>query len=159
MLEAIANVGDYEAALRGDRAVDATRALGRAYAALHDVPPAGPPTEQRLEVEHLQRGATRSVSRRPTWTGQRPRSMRQDRCSRSPHGDPAPSNTMMRADGEVVLVDFEYAGARHRGDDLAGWHVLCPLAPALLDALHDGYGREIEGFDALSCGAPCRSSG
>ena len=42
VLEAIANVGDYEAALRSGRAVEATRALGRAYAALHDVPPAGP---------------------------------------------------------------------------------------------------------------------
>ena len=56
---------------------------------------------------------------------------------------------MMRANGEVVLVDFEYAGARHRGYDLAGWHVLCPLAPPLLDALHEGYGREIEDFGAL----------
>ena len=53
MLEAIANVGDYEAALRSGHAVEATRAVGRAYAALHDVPAAGPPTEQRLEVEHL----------------------------------------------------------------------------------------------------------
>ena len=48
-----------------------------------------------------------------------------------------------------MLVDFEYAGARHRGYDLAGWYVLCPLAPALLDALHEGYGREIEDFGAL----------
>jgi hypothetical protein len=65
------------------------------------------------------------------------------------HGDPAPSNALFRPDGEVVLVDFEYAGARHRGYDLAAWHVLCPLEADLLDALHDGYGRGIDQFDAV----------
>ena len=65
------------------------------------------------------------------------------------HGDPAPSNALMRPTATIVLVDFEYARARHRGYDLAGWHVLCPLEPPLLDALHDGYGRDIDGLDAL----------
>ena len=48
-----------------------------------------------------------------------------------------------------MLVDFEYADGRHRGYDVAAWYVLCPLEQPLLDAFHDGYGREIEGLDAL----------
>jgi hypothetical protein len=149
VLEAIANVGDYEAALRSGRAVDATHALGRAYAALHDVPPAGPPTEQRLEIEHLHAWCDAIGVAAPDLDWATAAFDAPGPMLAFSHGDPAPSNTMMRADGEVVLVDFEYAGARHRGYDLAGWHVLCPLAPALLDALHHGYGREIEGFGAL----------
>ena len=149
VLEYVENIGDYEAALRGGGSVAATRALGRAYAALHEVPPAGPVTAHRLEVEHLEAWceavhvAAPNLSR-PIAAFDEPGSM----LSFS-HGDPAPSNTLLRADGEVVLIDFEYAGARHRGYDLAGWHVLCPLAPILLDALHEGYGREIDNLDAL----------
>ncbi len=129
VLEAIANVGDYEAALRSGRAVEATRALGRAYAALHDVPPAGPPTEQRLEVEHLHAWCDAIGVAAPDLDWATAAFDAPGPMLAFSHGDPAPSNTMMRADGEVVLVDFEYAGARHRGYDLAGWHVLCPLAP------------------------------
>ena len=65
------------------------------------------------------------------------------------HGDPAPSNALVRLDGTIVLVDFEYADGRHRGYDVAAWYVLCPLEQPLLDAFHDGYGRDIEGLDAL----------
>ena len=65
------------------------------------------------------------------------------------HGDPAPSNALIRENGDVVLIDFEYAGSRHRGYDLAAWHVLCPLTDELLSTLHDGYGREIVDLDAL----------
>ena len=60
------------------------------------------------------------------------------------HGDPAPSNALVRLDGTIVLVDFEYADGRHRGYDVAAWYVLCPLEQPLLDAFHDGYGRDIE---------------
>jgi len=143
------NVGDYEAALRGGDAAAATRALGRAYASLHDVAAPGPVVHQRLGVEHLH--AWCEVVGVPvpdvTWAivaFDEPGDM-----LAFSHGDPAPSNALVRAEGDLVLVDFEYAAARHRGYDLAAWHVLCPLAPALLDALHDGYGREIDGLDAL----------
>lgn len=149
VLEDIGTVGDYEAALRGLHAVDATRALGHAYAALHEVPPPGPQTRQHLEIAPLHAWCDAMEVRRPDL----------DRVVRAfdepgsmlafSHGDPAPSNTLFRADGRAVLLDFEYAGARHRGYDIAAWHVLCPLEPTLLDALHEGYGREIEHLDAL----------
>ena len=146
MLEAIANVGDYEAALRSGHAVEATRALGRAYTALHDVPPAGPPTEQRLEVEHLHAWCDAISVAAPDLDWATAAFDAPGPMLAFSHGDLAPSNTMMRANGEVVLVDFEYAEARHRGYDLAGWHVLCPHGRPLLEALHEGYGREVGGF-------------
>ena len=149
VLEDVANVGDYEAALGGDRAIDASRALGRAYAELHEVPPAGSPTPQRLEVEHLHAWCDAMDVTRPDLGWAIAAYDDPGPMLAFSHGDPAPSNTLLRADGGVVLLDFEYAGARHRGYDLAAWHVLCPLEPALLDALHDGYGRAIDGFDAL----------
>ncbi len=149
VLEDLGDAGDYEAALRGGRAIEATRALGRAYAGLHEVPPPGPPTRQPLGLEPLRAWCERMRVRTPDL----------DRVARAfdepgsmlafSHGDPAPSNALFRADGRAVLLDFEYAGARHRGYDLAAWHVLCPLETTLLDALHDGYGREIEGLEAL----------
>ena len=149
VLEDVANVGDYEAALGGDHALDASRALGRAYAELHEVPPAGAPTPQRLEVEHLHAWCDAMDVTRPDLGWAVAAYDDPGPMLAFSHGDPAPSNTLLRADGGVVLLDFEYAGARHRGYDLAAWHVLCPLEPALLDALHDGYGRAIDGFDAL----------
>ncbi|MGH8978874.1 MAG: phosphotransferase [Acidimicrobiia bacterium] len=149
LLEAVANVGDLEAALRGDSPVDAVRAVGSAYAALHDVPPPGPVTAQPLEVEHLDAWGRAVGVATPDVRWAIAEANDPGAMLAFSHGDPAPSNTLLRADGEVVLVDFEYAGARHRGYDVAGWHVLCPLEPALLDALADGYGREIDGLDAL----------
>ena len=149
VLEAVANVGDYEAALGGDHALDASRALGRAYAELHEVPPAGAPTPQRLEVEHLHAWCDAMDVTRPDLGWAVAAYDDPGPMLAFSHGDPAPSNTLLRAEGGVVLLDFEYAGARHRGYDLAAWHVLCPLEPGLLDALHDGYGRAIDGFDAL----------
>jgi hypothetical protein len=148
-LRYVQNTGDYEHALRGTNAADATHALGRAYASLHAVPPGGPPTAQRLETEHVEAWCEAMQVPMPElgWAiaaFDEPGSM-----LAFSHGDPAPSNALVRPDGGVVLVDFEYAGARHRGYDLAAWHVLCPLAPELLTALHDGYGTEIAGFDAL----------
>jgi Phosphotransferase enzyme family len=142
-------VADYEDALRTGDAIEATRALGRAYRELHDVPPSGPVTAQRLEVEHLEAWCAAVDVPEPDlgWViaaFDQPGGM-----LAFSHGDPAPSNTLLRADGSVVLVDFEYAGNRHRGYDLAGWHVLCPLASELLDALHEGYGCEVEQLDAL----------
>jgi tRNA A-37 threonylcarbamoyl transferase component Bud32 len=149
VLEDVANVGDFEAALRHGRGVEASRAVGRAYAALHAVPPAGTPARQRLDVEHLRAWCDAMHVRAPdlTWVAaafDEPGAM-----LAFSHGDPAPSNTLVRDDGTVVLVDFEYAGARHRGYDLAAWHVLCPLAPEMLDALHEGYAGDIDRFGAL----------
>lgn len=43
------------------------------------------------------------------------------------HGDPAPSNNHVAADGAVRLLDFEYGGFRHALYDITGWSVLCPL--------------------------------
>jgi tRNA A-37 threonylcarbamoyl transferase component Bud32 len=149
VLEYVDAVRDYDDALRTADAAAATRALGRAYAALHAVPPSGPVTTLRLETEHLaawcdaMQVATPDLGR-AIGAYDDPGPM-----LAFSHGDPAPSNTLLRADGRAVLVDFEYAGNRHRGYDLAAWYVLCPLAPHLLDALHAGYGREVEGLDAL----------
>jgi hypothetical protein len=149
ILEDVAPAGDFEAALRSEHAVDAARAVGRAYAALHAIPPPGPVTRQRLEVEHLHAwcdavAVPRPDLRRAIAAFDDPHEM-----LAFSHGDPAPSNTLFRTDAEVVLIDFEYAGARHRGYDLAAWHVLCPLTPALLDALHAGYGLPVAGLEAL----------
>jgi hypothetical protein len=141
--------GDYEAALRSGDALGATLALGRAYAALHGIPPDGPVARQLLDTSALTEwcdvmGVAAPDLARPVAAFDDPGPM-----LAFSHGDPAPSNALLGADGEIVLVDFEYAASRHRGYDLAAWHVLCPLEPVLLDALHDGYGLEVDGFDAL----------
>jgi tRNA A-37 threonylcarbamoyl transferase component Bud32 len=149
VLEYVDAVCDYDEALRSADAVAATRAVGRAYAALHAVPPAGPVTRVRLETEHLAAWCDAMHVAVPDLGDAIAAYDDPGEMLAFSHGDPAPSNTLLRADGAAVLVDFEYAGARHRGYHLAAWHVLCPLAPELLDALHDGYGREIEGLDAL----------
>jgi hypothetical protein len=146
VLEAITSTGDFEHALRTGDALSAARAMGCAYAELHAVPPAGPATRDPLDVAPL--GAWCDAIDVPPPDLRRARAaMEQPGAELAfSHGDPAPSNALLRPDGDVVLVDFEYAGARHRGYDLAGWHVLCPLAPDLLSALHEGYGREIDHF-------------
>jgi Phosphotransferase enzyme family len=148
-LRYVEHTGDYEHALRSANAVDATRALGRAYASLHAVPPNGRPTAQRLETEHLAAWCDAMHVPAPDLDWAIAALDDPGPMLAFSHGDPAPSNALLRPDGSVVLVDFEYAGARHRGYDLAAWHVLCPLAPELLAALHDGYGTEISQFDAL----------
>jgi hypothetical protein len=149
VLEYVGAVADYDAALRSDDALRATRALGSAYVALHAVPPSGAITPHRLETDHLANWCDVMQVPMPDLSWVVAAYDEPGAMLAFSHGDPAPSNTLLRADGSVVLVDFEYAGNRHRGYDLAAWHVLCPLAPELLDALHDGYGREVDGLDAM----------
>ena len=88
VLEAIANVGDYEAALRSGRAVEATpRSVVPTRRCTTCRRPARRPNSGSRSST-CTRGATRSVSPRPIWTGQPRRSMRRDRCSRSPMATP-----------------------------------------------------------------------
>jgi tRNA A-37 threonylcarbamoyl transferase component Bud32 len=149
VMEYVAAVRDYDDALRSDDGQRATHALGRTYAALHAVPPSGPVTPLRLETEHLAAWCDALQLPTPELGGAIAAYDHPGPMLAFSHGDPAPSNALLRPDGSVVLVDFEYAGNRHRGYDLAAWHVLCPLAPELLDALHDGYGQEVDGLDAM----------
>jgi Ser/Thr protein kinase RdoA (MazF antagonist) len=150
ILEDVRPITDYEAALRSGDAASATRALGQAYAALHDVPPPGPVMEQPLPVDGLARWCEAvGVAVPDLRTAAAAAFAEPGAMLAFSHGDPAPSNALLRANGDVVLIDFEYAGSRHRGYDIAAWHVLCPLEEPLLAALHDGYGREIDDIDAL----------
>ena len=66
------------------------------------------------------RGAKRWTSPRPTCHGRSPRSTNPAPCSRSRTAIPRLRTRCCAPTASVVLVDFEYAGARHRGYDLAG---------------------------------------
>lgn len=46
------------------------------------------------------------------------------------HGDPVPSNLMLTPTGETVLLDWEFAGLRRPGWDLALLHTLLAHTPA-----------------------------
>jgi hypothetical protein len=149
ILEDINPVGDLEHALRTGDPRRAAFELGRAYASLHEVAPMGEVTPPSIDTSGLQ-GWCQALDVSP------PDLAAAEAAYNSPgpmlafsHGDPAPSNALVRADGMIALVDFEYAGSRHRGYDLAAWHVLCPLEARLLDALRHGYGTEVAGLDAL----------
>jgi hypothetical protein len=150
VLEDVQPLGDFEHALRSGTPFDASRALGTAYAALHDVPaPSRAPTPFRLERGVLTRWCGELEVPEPDMAWAVAAYEDPGDMIAFSHGDPAPSNALVRADGSVVLIDFEYARARHRGYDVAAWHVLCPLERSLLGAFDDGYGREIERFAAL----------
>jgi hypothetical protein len=149
VLEDIRPVGDFEAALRTSDAQRAAFELGRAYASLHEVAPMGAVTPPPIGTAGL-RDWCQTVGVVP------PDLARAEAAYDVPgpmlafsHGDPAPSNALQRSDGSFAVIDFEYAGSRHRGYDIAAWHVLCPLEEALLDAIHAGYGTEIDGLDVL----------
>jgi hypothetical protein len=51
------------------------------------------------------------------------------------HGDPAPTNNHIAADGQVRLLDFEYGAFRHALYDITAWTILCPLPLPLADAM------------------------
>jgi len=55
------------------------------------------------------------------------------------HGDPAPSNSHVAADGTVRLLDFEYGAPRHALHDVTAWSVLCPLPADALAAVRAEY--------------------
>ena len=149
VLEDVGRVGDFEHALRAGNAERAAYDLGRAYAALHEVPAPGPVAQQRLATSALDAWCA-ALDVPPLDVAESEAVFAEPGSMLAfSHGDPAPSNALVRADGTIVLIDFEYAGARHRGYDIAAWHVLCPLDEALLDALHAGYGVEIDELDAM----------
>ncbi|HKG93775.1 MAG TPA: hypothetical protein VKA84_17840, partial [Gemmatimonadaceae bacterium] len=55
------------------------------------------------------------------------------------HGDPAPTNCHVAADGAVRLLDFEYGGFRHALYDETGWEMLCPLPRQAVGDVVDAY--------------------
>lgn len=55
------------------------------------------------------------------------------------HGDPAPTNNHLAADGAVRLLDFEYGGPRHALYDVTAWAVLCPLPRDAVAAVRAAY--------------------
>jgi thiamine kinase-like enzyme len=59
------------------------------------------------------------------------------------HGDPAPSNNFVGADGEVQLLDFEYGGFRHALYDVSAWNVLCPLPLPVVDLMKEAFRVEL----------------
>ena len=61
------------------------------------------------------------------------------------HGDPAPSNTHLAADGSLRLIDFEYGAPRHALHDVTAWAVLCPLPRDAVAVVRDGYRAESGG--------------
>ena len=58
------------------------------------------------------------------------------------HGDWAPSNVILTADG-ARLLDFEYAAYRHPFHDRAGWHLICPLPIDLVARCDAAYFAEL----------------
>ena len=148
-LQDVEPVGDFETALRTGTGVPAARALGRAYAALHEIPPPVRGTPAPCDPGALTRWCAAVGVAEPELGWAYAAFDDPGPMLAFSHGDPAPSNALVRLDGTIVLVDFEYADGRHRGYDVAAWYVLCPLEQPLLDAFHDGYGREIAGLDAL----------
>ncbi len=148
-LEDIEPVGDFERALQTGTGIPAARELGRAYAALHDIPPPVRGTPAPCDPGVLTRWCAAIGVPEPDLSWAYAAFDDPGAMLAFSHGDPAPSNALVRLDGTIVLVDFEYADGRHRGYDVAAWYVLCPLEPTLLDAFHEGYEREIEGLDAL----------
>lgn len=59
------------------------------------------------------------------------------------HGDVAPTNAVIAADGAAVLLDFEYAGYRHALVDALTWHLVCPLPEPLAEACDLAYRSEL----------------
>jgi hypothetical protein len=57
------------------------------------------------------------------------------------HGDPAPTNNHIAADGRVRLLDFEYGAFRHALYDLTAWNVLCPLPRSCVRHMNNTYRR------------------
>jgi len=63
------------------------------------------------------------------------------------HGDWAPTNVLLTADG-ARLLDFEYAAYRHPFHDRACWHLVCPLPAELVTRCDVAY------FTELATGMP-----
>ena len=63
------------------------------------------------------------------------------------HGDWAPSNVIMTADG-ARLLDFNHAAYRHPFHDRAAWHLVCPLPTELVARCDAAY------FTELAAGMP-----
>jgi hypothetical protein len=51
------------------------------------------------------------------------------------HGDPAPTNNHIAADGRARLLDFEYGAFRHALYDITAWTILCPLPLDLAEVM------------------------
>jgi hypothetical protein len=59
------------------------------------------------------------------------------------HGDPAPTNNHLDAEGRVRLLDFEYGAFRHALYDLTGWNILCPLPPRCVELMSRRFRAEL----------------
>jgi thiamine kinase-like enzyme len=58
------------------------------------------------------------------------------------HIDPNPANFLLRADGTLLLIDWEFSAMCEPAWDLAAVMIEGVMPPQTIDALHRGYGRQ-----------------
>ncbi|HVZ00033.1 MAG TPA: choline/ethanolamine kinase family protein [Dongiaceae bacterium] len=64
------------------------------------------------------------------------------------HVDPNPANFLLRADGTLLLIDWEFSAMCEPAWDLAAVMIEGVMPPEAVDALHRGYGRPPDAADA-----------